>query len=291
MVPATASDVTITIEKEQVKAKFVLSLQQNMTQFPSQTSTLGMTSDANLSSAFKDALKKTNSTAAPSDLTLNLDSTKTWLNVTTTMSVSGVLQPRGDILAVDMAWKAFNVSSDLRAGNLSYNTIGNRYLRPVVAFYANASLFAARPNATITGVTFYLNSTSVAGSTMKNAAGNFTLFDFRALSAPLEGWPRTYNLSNNTTTWRYSAPQRLNLSISVQQSNKTTDIFANYGYGAEVTVPGLARARGNALLLDVGTGQKEWVMAGIVAVTIALAIVTQLLFRARKKKYVKFGRW
>ncbi len=291
VVPASASDITVTVDKQQVKTKFILSLQQNITEFPNQTSTLTLASDAKLASAFTDALRKGNSSAAPSDLTLNLDSTTTTLDITTSMTVAGITERRGDILAVDMSWKAFNVSTDLRAGNLSYNTIGFRYLRPVAAFYSNASLFIGKPNQTITGVSFFVNKTSVGGPAAEDYVGNFTIFNFRALNAPLEAWSRTYSLSNNTTTWRYTPPQNLDFSIKVEQFNKTRNLLTSYGYGAEVTVPGLARAQGNTLFLDIGTGQKEWIMAGIVATAIVLAIVSQLLFRAKKKKYVKFGRW
>ena len=42
--------------------------------------------------------------------------------------------------------------------------------------------------------------------------------------------------------------------------------------------------------MDVGTGQKEWTMAGLVVLTVALAFVTQFSFRAKKKK-IKLGRW
>lgn len=289
--PASASDVTITVQKEQVRAKLVLSLHQNITQFPNQTNALDMASDAKLSSAFVEGLKKAAPTASPSDLTLKVDSTTTWLNLTAAMTVLGVTERRGDILAIDTAWRAFNVSSDLRAGNLSYNTVGSRYLLLGVKFYSNASEFVGRPNATITGVIFFVDRTSVSARTAENYVGNFTFLDFRPLEVPLERWGRTYDLSNNTTTWRYSPSARLDLSITVQRLNVTTNIFSSYGYSAEITVSGMARAQGNTLLVDIGTGQKEWIMAGMIVLAIALAIVTQLVFRAKRKKYIKFGRW
>jgi hypothetical protein len=289
--PASASDVTIAIEKEQVQAKFMLSLHQNVTLFPNQTSTLDMASDAKLSSAFAEGLKSAAPSASPSALTVNVDSTRNWLNLTTTMTVSGVTERHGDILAFNTTWRAFNVSSDLRAGNFSYNTVGRRYFLPVVRVYSNASRFVGRPNATITGVIFYLNKTSVGPPTMEHYVGNFTMFDFRPLSPTLDQWARNYTLTNNTTTWRYLPPQRLGVSMQIQRGNVTTTFFASYGYSAEISIPALARAQGNTILVDVGTGQKEWIMAGIVALALVLALATQVIFRARKKKYIKFGRW
>lgn len=290
VVPAYASGVTITIENQQVRARLSLSLEQNITQLPLQSDTLNMASNAQLSSAFGSALTDAYPGAAPTDLSLNLDSAPTWLNITTTMTVSGVAVRSGDVLSANMTWKDFNISSDLRSGNLSYNTIGNRYFRPIAAFYANASLFVGRPNSTITGVNFFINETSVAGPVAEDYVGNFTVFDFRTLSVPIVDWTRTYTLSNNTTTWRYTPPQLLDISIGVQRLNKTMSMLARYGYEAEITVNGIARAKGDSLLLDVGTGQKEWIMAGLVVITIALALGMQILFRA-KKKAIKLDRW
>ncbi len=290
VVPAYSSDVTIAIENEQVQARLSLSLQQNITQLPVQSNTLSMASNDQLSSAFTKALTDASPGTAPAGLTLNLDSAGMWLNISATMIVSGVSVRSADVLSANMTWKDFKISSDLRDGNLSFNTVGNQYFRPVGAFYSNASRFVGRPNSTITGVNFFINGTSVSGPVAENYLGNFTVFDFGALSVPVEDWTRTYTLSNNTTTWRYTPPQLLDISIGVQRLNATTSFFARYWYEAEVTVQGIVRARGDTLVLDVGTGQKEWVMAGLIALTIILALVTQLSFRAKKKR-IKLGRW
>lgn len=47
-------------------------------------------------------------------------------------------------------------------------------------------------------------------------------------------------------------------------------------------MPGLGRATGNTVLVDVGAGQKEWIMAGIVVLAIVFAVAAQLLFRAQE---------
>lgn len=243
-----------------------------------------MAQDPNLSIAFTEAFRKANPAASISDLALTVNSTKAWLNLTATMGISGVYETRGDTSAVSTTWKAFNTSADLRTGNLSYNAVGRKYLRPVIDFYVNASKFENRPNATIKAVTFFVNGTqSVAGDVAANQVGNATVLDFRSLDVPLEQWTRTYELANNTTTWRYTPMAPLAASVQATRLNRTIEIFSDFSYNAEVTVAGLARAAGNTLLIDVGTGQKEWVMAGIVFLAIALALVTQLMFRARKK--------
>jgi hypothetical protein len=289
--PAQASDVTVTIENQQVRASLSLSLEQNITQLPTQSDTLNMVSNPQLSSAFESALTNAYPGAMPRNLTLRLDSAASWLNISTTMTVSGVSVRKGDVLSANMTWKDFYVPSDLRSGNLSYNTIGSRYFRPVATFYSNASSFAGRPNSTITGVNFFVNKTSVSGPAAENYLGNFTVFDFRALNSSLADWNRTYTLNNNTTKWRYSPPELLDLSLEVQQLNKTTTMVARYGYDAEIAVKGIARANGNILLFVVGNGQKELVMACFVALSVALAFAAQWMFRKKRKASIKSGRW
>jgi len=287
--PASAADVTITFDKQQVQAKMILSVHQNMTRFPNQATSLDASSGANVSSAINEALRGVDPSASFSALSVKVKSNATWLNLTVVMSLAGVSERRGDVADVNMTWKAFNTTADLRVGNFSYNTVGSRYFRPVVDFYQNASKFENNPNATIKAVTFFVNGTSVAGASVANLVGNFTVLDFRSLDLPLDQWNRTYNLANNTTTWRYAPPTILNASIRVQELNKTFTLFSYYAYGALITVQGLASAHGNLLRANVGTGQQEWIMAAAVLVAVVAAVVVQVVFR-RKRKTLRLGR-
>jgi len=289
--PVSAAEITISVEKEQVLARIVLSVHQNITVLPSQTSVISGTQDAATLSNFSEAIRKLNPNATLSDLSLQLNSSSSWLNLTVTMSLSGIIERHGDISTVNTTWKAFDISTDLRAGNLSYNLIGRKYLRPVFEYYTNASMHVGRPNATITGVSFLIGGNqSISGIEATNRVGNASLLDFRPLTPPLEKWTRTYHLSNDTTTWRYTPVPLLADSIRIQESNVTRQITSNYGYGAEIIVPGLGRATGNTVLVDVGTGQKEWIMTGIVVLAVVFAVAAQLLFRARKKQLARMRR-
>jgi hypothetical protein len=205
------------------------------------------------------------------------------------MAVTGVTEKKGDILAANVTWKAMKVAGDLRAGNLSYNEVGTRYLRPVLAFYENASKFETNPNSTIKAVNFFINQTSVPGSLEANEVGNVTMLDFSSLSQPLDQWARTYTLANNTTSWRYTPLPLMVASVGIQELNKTYTFVASYAYSALVTASGMVRAQGNILQADVGNGLKEWIMAGIVVVLVVLAFAVQILFR-RKRKVVRLGR-
>jgi hypothetical protein len=199
------------------------------------------------------------------------------------MDVLGVSQRNGDILSVNVTWLPFVVRSDLRAQDLSFNTIGDRYLRSVVTNYANASRFVGLPNATITGVTFFANGTSVGPEAAQNYVGNFTMLDFSPLNPNLNQWNRTYTLNNNTTTWRYFPSKILNFDMRIERKTATSDYVATYGYDAAISVPGVGRAQGNMILVEVGTGHAEWVMSAIVILAFASAIFVQIRYRNRKR--------
>jgi hypothetical protein len=287
--PASAADVTITVDRQQVQAKMVLSVHQNMTRFPNLATSVDTSNDADLSSAISAALKSADPSASFSALSVNVRSNETWLNLTVGITLAGVSERKGEVANVNMTWKAFNTTEDLRTGNLSYNTVGSRYFRPELEFYENASKFESKPNATIKAVTFFVNATSVAGASAANQVGNFTVLDFRSLDVPLDQWNRTYNLSNNTTTWRYSPGTILNASIRAQELNKTFTLFSYYAYGASITAHGLALAHGDLLQTDVGSGQQEWIMVGVVLVAVLAVVLVQVSFR-RERKALPLGR-
>jgi len=288
--PVSAANITATFDKENFQTSMNLSVHQNMTKFVNQSIALDASQNSNMSAAFNDALRKVDPSASFSALTIRVWSNATWLNLTIATSIVGVSERKGDIAAVNTTWRMFNVSADLRAGNLSYNTVGREYFRPVLDFYANASLFVNDPNATIRAVNFFVDETqSVTGPEAANYVGNFTVLDFRPLNVPIDQWERTYNLSNNTTTWRYTPPVIFAASVEASQLNKSVTLFSSYTYSAEIIIPGLAQAAGNILRVDVGTGQKEWIMTGVVVLSLGLVVVIQVMFRA-KKKAAKLGR-
>ena len=287
IVPVHATGVTISVQNGQLQMKMILSLNQNITTLPTRTLSLNASQDSSLHSAFANALQQADPSAELSSLTLQIVSTSDWLNLTATMGISGVTTLNGDMATFNSTWKSFNVATDLSAQNLSYNAVGSVYLRPVIDYYVNASKYELKPNATITAVTFFSNQTSVPGYRLADQVGNFTLFDFSPLNLPLEQWNKTYNIQNDTTTWHYTPPQALAVSLSATRGlNNTFQIFANYGYDAEIVLPGVAQGSGNTLLVGIGSGHREEIMIAAVIFFIALAVGVQILFRSKKRKVI-----
>jgi hypothetical protein len=288
--PALASNVTVTVEGQQVHATFALSLAQNVTALPNIATTIDSASNPNVSAAFTQALRNVDPSASPSNLSIELTSTQRALNLTCNFDILGVSERNGDILNVNMTWLPFVVRSDLRAQNFSFNTVGSRYLRSVVTYYANASRFVGLPNAAITGVTFFVNGTSIGPPAAQDYVGNFTTLNFVPLNANLGQWNRNYTLTNDTTAWRYSPSKTLNFDMRIQRKNVTTDYVATYGFDAIVLVPGVGRAQGYLILVGIGPQQTEWMMAAIVILAFVSAMTVQLWYRNRKKRLAKFQR-
>jgi len=288
LTPISASRLTVAVQGQQVQANLALSLVQNVTALPKVQTTVD--ADANASAAFTQALRNADPAASASNLTIGLLSTGKELNLTCTFNVSGVSQLNGNILSVNMTWLPFAVKSDVRAQNFSFNTVGSTYLRSIVTHYANASRFVGLPNATITGVTFFVNGTSIGPPAAQDYVGNFTTLNFSPLNPNIAQWNRTYTVNNDTTTWRYFLPRSLNFDMRIERKNVTTDYTATYGYNATISVPGVGRAEGNMVLVGVGGGQTEWAMAAIVILAIASTVIVQLRYRNRKKRITKFQR-
>ena len=284
--PVQSANVTITIHSGTIESRMALSFNQNMTQLPSQSNTIDGATDASLMTNFNKSLRDTQPSKL-SNVRIQVASNNNWLNATVSLTISGATSQQGDIMNASTTWKAFHVDADLRVDNLSYNTVGSRYLRSVYDYYVNASRFIGRRNSIITGVTFFDNQTSIGGNQAANQAGNLTLFDFRPLNASLDRWQYRYNLENDTTTWNYSPPATNLYSIRVTVGlNRTFTIFSNYVYDAEIIASGLARSKGNNVLADVGSGQMELTMTAVVIATIAAAIWAQILYRRRRKKAI-----
>ena len=287
IIPVKATSVTITIQDGTIQATMVLSFHQNMTQLPSKTTMIDGGTDASLMATFTKTLGQSQPSPRISHLEVQVASNVNWINTTTSMALSEVTTIQGDVMNASTTWKAFHIDTDLQTEGLSYNTVGRRYLRSVYDYYVNASHFVGRPNSIITGVTFYSNQTSIGGPLAANQAGNLTLFDLRSLNATLDRWRYRYNLENDTSTWRYTPPPTMVSSIKYSRGlNRNFTIFANYWYDSEIIVSGLARSKGNYVLVDVGSGKRELIMTVLVIVSIAALIYVHLLYHRRRKRAV-----
>lgn len=208
--------------------------------------------------------------ASVSDLQFELVISERWVNVTASFVVSGAVTREGDLTKADLSWKAFNLTRDLKAGNVSYNQYSRTYLGPLVSEIINQTRNTPN-NFTFVTSTIFLSNQSVSGETTLDRVGNTALLDFSTLSSQLSLWNRKYDLGNHQTTWAFDPGSILDLNIrtQVKPGNVTYHFVVNYAYNATVTVPGLAFAQGDTIVVESGSGYRE---VGMLAILVALFV-------------------
>lgn len=244
----------------------------------------------NLTGGISEAVEALSDKASVSNLQFELAVSERWVNVTASFVVSGVVTREGDITKADLSWKAFNLTRDLKANNISYNQYSRSYLRPLVSEIINQTRNAPN-NFTFVTSTFFLQNQSISGETTLDRVGTTRLLDFSTLSSQLSLWNRKYDLANHQTTWTFDPGPILDLNIrtQVKPGNVTHHFVANYAYNATVTVPGLAQAQGDTIVVESGSGYREMGMLAILVVLFVGSLVVSVAYwsqtrRARRRR-------
>jgi len=266
-----------------VAVSLALHFFQNMTSMPTLSAPLSGSSAEDLTRALGEGLAEKDLGASISTVSGEIVSDKGWVNSTIHFEVSGVSVSKEDLLIVNCSWISFDVSRDLRLGNLSYNRIGAEYVRPTVEAYAK--YIGAPLNATVPEVTLVIGEQEAAVVTTLNTAGNATLLDFGSLNEPIEKWQRTYNMTEDLTTWVTEPDPPVDLKIIVApQDGKATLYSAFYRYNATISVDGPAQAEGNTLRTEIQGGSKLLLMLGVVIASFAVAVVASVRYRSRRRQ-------
>jgi len=280
---AHASSIQLSARGGKVSVNLDLHFFQNMTSMPTVNTPLSGSSAEDLNRALSEGLAERNPGASIQSISGEIVSGKDWVNSTIHFEVSGISEPKGDLLVVNCTWVSFSVSRDLRLGNLSYNRIGAAYIKPTVEAYA--SYIGAPLNATVPEVILVIGEQEAGVVTTLNMAGNATLLDFGSLNEPIERWQRTYNMTEDLTTWVTEPDPPVDLKIIVTpQDGKPTLYSAFYGYNATISVDGPAQAEGNTIRTETQGGSELLLMLGVVIASFAVAVVASLRYRSRRRQ-------
>jgi len=283
---ANASSLDYTIQETMVSATLTLHFYQNATSIPNLNATLTGSVAQELTAALEASLTTRTTGISISALTGELTSSDNWINSTIRFGIEGAARRKGDLLVADCSWMSFNVSRDLKIENLSYNLIGATYLRPQFAAYAN---FTGAPlNETISAVQYLSGGEDAPAWIVTNRVGNATLLDFGRIGVPIENWRRTYNLTDDLTTWTYDPGPILDVGMGVTPlEGKPWNVQASYGYNASVSVRGSAQAKGNIISVDLFGGLQPLLMLVVVLVTFATAVITSWTYRSRRRQMLR----
>jgi len=281
-----ASSLNYRIHDERVSVDLSLHFFQNATAVPAMNGTFAGSSGQDLASALEEGLRKRSSSITVSSVSGELISAKGWINSTIRFQVTGVSTRKGSLLTVNCSWIPFNVSRDLRIGDLNYNLIGAKYVRPAFEKYVN---FDKPPlNESIASVTYLYGAEQESPSVAVNRAGNATLLDFGHLASRFEWWKREYNVTEGLTRWSYNPETTLDLTMTVNPREGAPSVSrAFYRYNATVSVDGLAQAEGDTISTDASGSFEPLLMLAVVLVTFAVAVMASWSYRSRRRQTLR----
>jgi len=283
MADVHASSVNYSIHGEKISVALSLHFFQNATEMPILSTKYAGSSAQSLTQALEEGIRKKMPSASVSSLSGELVSSRDWINTTIRFGIDGTSTRKGDLLVSNCSWVPFNVSRDLRFGNLSYNLIGATYIRPTFARYID---FDKAPlNETIAQVTYLLGQNEIPAKFAVQRAGNATLLDFTSLGAPIQGWFKSYNLTKDMTTWVYNPGPALNMTMTVTpRDGRPLVSHAFYRYNATLSVDGLAEADGETVRIDWYGAYDPLIMLGVIIASLVVAIVASWKYRSRRRE-------
>ncbi|MCW4043681.1 MAG: hypothetical protein NWE90_08165 [Candidatus Bathyarchaeota archaeon] len=277
----SGSSIEVGIDDIEVKVMIESKLYQNMTKFP-ETDTDISGSELNMAkSAFEDALKiQTEKPLKISSLSIYVKSNDSWLNVSAIFDLDGVSSSENEVISTDLSWIPFKVVSDLKVGNLSYNLVGEEYLRPAIYELANQSDLDHEV-ANQSNVNFFSPFyTPITTSMAMNIAGNVSTFDLGQVSTNFTSWNKFFDENSFTTSWNLPTRTILDLRAQITSEN-ASDVrtgTAFYGYAdayATVSIPGHGVIVDHSVICEDSSSRYSIIMLTVIIVLIALVIVSR----------------
>jgi hypothetical protein len=255
-------DYNISISHSSVTVTIHTVFNQNMTLQPTPAYNNTSLSGSNATSAgtaFTSALSALLPGVSASGLTLTSSSASSTTQTTVKFNVEGATSTDGGVMKVNMAWRSFKVTSNITAGGIPLNSVGN-YIDHSPVLNNNSSSFIAWK--------YFADGNSIAPYQSTVAASSFQLLDFSLLSSPLDSWHSAVNIS---TGFGSTLSSSLNHNITVRErltepdgSIITTIFFAGYSHNVQITIPGPSRIMGDTILIDTGS------FTGLMAVLVVL---------------------
>ncbi len=268
---ASGSSLEVEIDDKEVKIQIESILYQNLTKFP-ETDTNISGSELNIAkSAFEDALNvQARKPLNVLSLSIYVKSNDSWLNISTIFELDGVSYSENEVTSIDLSWIPFKVISDLKVGNLSYNLVGEEYLRPAIYELSNQS-----------GVNFFSPFyTPITTPMAMNIAGNVSTFDLGQFSTNFTSWSKYFDENSFTTSWNLPTRTILDLRAQIIAANATDTSSGStfYSYAdsnATVSIPGHGVIVDHSVIYEASSSRYSIIMLTIVITLIALTIISR----------------
>ena len=260
----SAASIQVEIADQSVMVRVESHLFQNMTRLPELNIDISGNDLSNAQLALESALRA-KSALSISSLSMRIVSQGVWFNVTAQFAVEGTSKFERDTISTYLGWLPFKVTTDLKAGNLSYNLFGAKHLLPVITRMANR-----------TDIKYFSPAfTPVNVQMAKEIAGNVTTFDLTLAVSNLSSWPRKFDIGSRSTVWHNDVGQTLDLRIEIPQVAQNLSLYAATSTQARVSVQGHGNASADMIVVETATGRQEVTMLGTVAGLVLLSVITR----------------
>ena len=268
---ASCANIDVGIDDVKVNVIIESKFFQNMTRFPSIGDDLSSSELDIARSAFEDALEELAMKPLKiSSLSVYVKSTDYWLNTSVNFELDGITSIDNDVISTDLSWVPFNVISDLKIGNFSYNLVGEKYLRPAIYELANQS-----------NVNFFSPYyTPITTSMAMNIAGNVSTFDIRPVSTNFTSWHKYFDKNSFTTSWNFPTRKTIDLRVQITNEN-VSDIregAAFYSFtdtSATISIPGHGVIVDQSVIYENKSSRYQVIMISVIIVLIALVLITR----------------
>jgi hypothetical protein len=259
-----AAGIEIEVREHDLAVTIDSSLFQNMTKLPEGKTVLSGSDLNEAKLAFQEALRLKTPTLDISSLSIAVSSNAVWLNVSAQFTIDGASKVERDAMWTDLNWLPYRVSSDLKAGNLTFNLVGSKYLQPIVQSLYNK-----------TGVKFFSPAfTPIIPQIAVSTAGNFSTFDFHSIVENVSSWSKSFDINSKRTLWERPSKKTLDLRIQIETENVSKTLYAFSNTYARVSTEGHSAAFGDTIVVEKSNGTWEVMMLGALAGFLGLAVVT-----------------
>ncbi len=265
---------TISISNTSVSVTIQTSFLNNFTfsQVPAYSLTLVGSNASAAEAAFTSALSSLVPGVTIRGLEITSSSKGNLTRTTVTFNVEGVATSERGTVKINMAWKAFKVSTDIQSGGISINQVG-RYLDSSPVLNHNSTSFFTW--------TYFVDLKPISSASSVQAASNFTLLDLSQLSTPLQSWSQRLSLEGGPTT---TLTNTVNHNMTVKEvirdpSGDLIGIFlAGYSHNVKISAAGPATIQGDSIILDASP-LSSMVMASLIVIFPVLGLTTFFLER------------
>ncbi len=268
-------DYNIALSDNQFKVLWKINAWQNLTGFTDVTTTVF---PANISISLNGTELSAFTSNSP---TYSCETTITcplqWLNLTARFNVNESPIVQGGEARYDLSWKTFLINDDLKAGGMSFNSIGEKYLISALDPFVNF------PNGLGRSMGVTIGRLPVSNITYVTPTSHIDLLDTSPLSTPLEDWNLTRDLIGGTQTWTSPNTAGFNVvgALRFTESGSITSFnyIARAEFSAQVSAPVGAFAKNDTLFVDTSGNIWEKTSFSIMLATVGIFLGTVILER------------